>query len=488
MTKELIRQDHNKSDIERLIETKDTLSRFLDKEVKPSDPEWMDGFNAILRFQDEDGSFNLLDSFKIPNDASVSFCYMPTYICTAIIMKAFMIDADTVKNTEVLSRALKVCCRRNLGGHGYDSFAAKLDALDIFRRAGVREFLLHHSDICPEFSHMMAAIIRDLFRRARQGFTKGAWGEDYSPEIDSLVDYFSHYIVFVYGTLMQGRSNHDYYLGGKEMIDDATLDGFDMYDIGSFPGIVPGDGVVKGELYEVSEKELASLDYLEGEGSLYIRRCVPVTTRSGKTVLAQVYIYNSGVAGLEQIPEALQPYTSDWRSGLDRYVWYVSYGSNMLKERFLRYIKGGSFRGSRCIAPCSDTSDPIAVRPYIIPHNMYFAKSSSSWDWKGVSFLDITTGGQAYGVAYLITKDQFEHVCREENGGAEITPGSWYNKKFLLGEMDGIEVCTLTNSGRFESNAPSDVYLETLREGLKTNYTNLSHSNLNDYLYMCCHN
>ena len=235
----------------------------------------------------------------------------------------------------------------------------------------------------------------------------------------------------------------------------------------------------------MTEKELASLDRLEGEGSLYIRRCAPVATHYGKTVLAQVYIYNCDVAGLDQIPEALQPYTSDWRSGPGRYVWYVSYGSNILKERFLRYLKGGSFRGSRCITPCSDPSDPIAVKPYIIPHNMYFAKNSSNWDGKGVSFLDITTSGQAYGVAYLITKDQFEHVCREENGGAEITSGSWYNKKFILGEMDGIEVWTLTNSCRFESNEPSDTYLETLRDGIKERYPKLSFDEIEGYLDIC---
>jgi len=43
-------------------------------------------------------------------------------------------------------------------------------------------------------------------------------------------------------------------------------------------------------------------------------------------------------------------------------VIYASYGSNLLKERFLYYIKGGEYKG------CNDKSDPIEKGWMFIPY------------------------------------------------------------------------------------------------------------------------
>ncbi|OPX83659.1 MAG: hypothetical protein A4E53_04494 [Pelotomaculum sp. PtaB.Bin104] len=90
-------------------------------------------------------------------------------------------------------------------------------------------------------------------------------------------------------------------------------------------------------------------------------------------------------------------------------VWYVGYGSNMLNERFMCYINGGQFRhNGRPHNRCADTTPPLAKMIYEIPYNMYYGNRSSGWNGMGVSFLDITRPGKAYGVAYLVTKSQFE--------------------------------------------------------------------------------
>jgi hypothetical protein len=88
----------------------------------------------------------------------------------------------------------------------------------------------------------------------------------------------------------------------------------------------------------------------------------------------------------------------------------------MLKERFLCYIKGGLYNSSRYHPPCDDTTLPQAVKTVEIPYDMYFGNMSGSWNC-GVSFLDVTKKGKALGVAYLITKEQFDHVCRRVNDG-----------------------------------------------------------------------
>ena len=95
--------------------------------------------------------------------------------------------------------------------------------------------------------------------------------------------------VFVYGTLLRDEPNHHImgYAQGK-FICEATLKGYSLYNLGSFPAIKEGIGEVKGELYEV--EEITPLDALEGVPHLYIREDVIVDTPSGE-VNAFAYIY-----------------------------------------------------------------------------------------------------------------------------------------------------------------------------------------------------
>ena len=97
--------------------------------------------------------------------------------------------------------------------------------------------------------------------------------------------------VFTYGTLLKGERNHYNYLSDEDFICDGFIDGFVMFNLGRYPGIYEGEGLVLGELYLVDEKTLAKLDYLEEEGSLYIRKTTKVYS-SNKTYEAFVYIYN----------------------------------------------------------------------------------------------------------------------------------------------------------------------------------------------------
>ena len=133
---------------------------------------------------------------------------------------------------------------------------------------------------------------------------------------------------------------------------------------------------------------------------------------------------------------------------------------------------------------CSNSSDPLAVKPVIIPYNMYFAKYSSQWDG-GVSFLDPASSGKAYGVAYLITQEQYDHVARQENGGHKPELGGWYNYKMPLGNIDGIRAVTLTNERKCRDNDPSDRYLDVLREGLKEYFPEEPEESIEKYILSC---
>ena len=104
------------------------------------------------------------------------------------------------------------------------------------------------------------------------------------------------HLVFVYGTLRQGESRFGIPSLIKVLHEEAELKGFDMLSIyGSFPGLVPGEGTIKGEVHVF--KTFSELDRIEGfnekdpGGSLYLRRTVTVSTPEGE-MEASTYVFN----------------------------------------------------------------------------------------------------------------------------------------------------------------------------------------------------
>ncbi|SDA45131.1 gamma-glutamylcyclotransferase family protein [Methanobrevibacter millerae] len=464
----------NEPDIDELFRMLSDLEGFLDEDVNINDELWNQNFQTVLDFQDPDGSFNLLNFIDMPSDARVDFYYMPTYVCTAVLMKTYLTDSSrfNTKEKSALSKGLKMSCCRNLSGHGYGGFKGQIEALNIFMKGGVREFIDLFPDFCPKFSEMIRRIISSFRDMESQGKFFGSWGESYETEIKAINEYFSNRNVFVYGTLMKGEGNARY-LQNSAFLCTAVITGYQMYDVGWYPAIVSGDNLITGELYRVPIKDMPAIDMLEGEGTLYIKKCERVTDSKGNTTFAFVYIYNEDVSNLKKI--------DSWKE----YVWYVSYGSNMLRERFMCYIKGGSYEGSRYRDPCDDTSLPIAVKTVEIPYDMYFGNESGSWENGGVSFIDTTKKGKALGVAYLITKKQFKHVREQENGGHFPGNGKWYTDIIDLGEMDGFEVKTITNKIFRRYNKPCDAYWDTLIKGIKENWPDMSDEDITDYLINC---
>jgi gamma-glutamylcyclotransferase (GGCT)/AIG2-like uncharacterized protein YtfP len=102
--------------------------------------------------------------------------------------------------------------------------------------------------------------------------------------------------VFVYGTLRQADSRFGITSLVGVLHEEAELQGFDMLSIGgAFPGLVPGEGTVKGEVHVFEDFE--TLDHIEGfhpddpENSLYRRETVRVSTSDGE-MEAAAYVFN----------------------------------------------------------------------------------------------------------------------------------------------------------------------------------------------------
>lgn len=101
-------------------------------------------------------------------------------------------------------------------------------------------------------------------------------------------------LVFVYGTLRRGGSNH-FRMSGADLVAEGRVTG-KIYRIDWYPGLVlGGEGRVKGEVYSVDAAQLLELDAFEGlsagevEGSEYRRVKADVFRDDGGTIGAWVW-------------------------------------------------------------------------------------------------------------------------------------------------------------------------------------------------------
>ncbi len=146
-----------------------------------------------------------------------------------------------------------------------------------------------------------------------------------------------------------------------------------------------------------------------------------------------------------------------------KHVIYAAYGSNLLKERFMVYIKGGLYRGEE-YKGCEDKTEPISLGWMYVPHRLYFAKNSKRWNGKGIAFLtcEKESNPEYHAIVRLwkITEEQFECVHKQEGKG-------WYHEILTLGEKDGLTIKTFTGCWMDNINLPSEEYLDVIKKGLK---------------------
>jgi gamma-glutamylcyclotransferase (GGCT)/AIG2-like uncharacterized protein YtfP len=120
--------------------------------------------------------------------------------------------------------------------------------------------------------------------------------------------------IFVYGVLMRGFDLHRY-LSGASFVSPATARGR-LYDTGAYPGMIEGDGTVRGELYRFDDiavalevlDEIEEYDPLDVAGSTYVRVMRKVRLdKEDSEVPAWLYLYNRDTKDLAQIR------SGDWR-------------------------------------------------------------------------------------------------------------------------------------------------------------------------------
>lgn len=121
-------------------------------------------------------------------------------------------------------------------------------------------------------------------------------------------------LLFVYGTLLSGLSNH-HHMQGARCLGPASVQGA-LFDLGEYPAMVMTGAraepleTVMGELYQIEASHWQRLDTLEEvdpesiENSMYLRVTSEVTWLAStmpQTLRAKVYVYNWSLEGRPRI-------------------------------------------------------------------------------------------------------------------------------------------------------------------------------------------
>lgn len=116
----------------------------------------------------------------------------------------------------------------------------------------------------------------------------------------------------LYGILRRGQPGYERLrLAGRlHFVDHCEVVGA-IYDLGGYPGLkLEPAGRVRGELYRLADVSLFDVldeyeqyDPADPEGSVYLRRRVPLVGRTGE---AWIYVYNRPIGGAVRIP------SGDW--------------------------------------------------------------------------------------------------------------------------------------------------------------------------------
>ena len=426
---------------------------------------FMDEAGAI---QSEDGLLRLAQSEGVPDKwVRIGAWFEPTYAACAlgIYTQLYHPELMNEERTKTLAGLLRGSMLRRWTG-GYIEHANYQGNLEVFFKAETKRFIEGYPDLCPEFTEFFKHEVEYVREQLACSDVKGYMSSEMSGRIRQLLAWYDGYpnALFVYGTLMRGQTAHD-------MLKDSVYGGrwllfnHAMYDLGAYPAIVPeAEESVIGEVWFVSDEMLERIDAYEG--SLYKR--VPVKLEAWKDSLeAETYCWDSGKVAGKRVPITAQP----WHSvDKDSYIWYASYGTNLLESRMACYLQGGlCAQNGKTYPGCTNRSLWTETRTNNYPGNLYFGRSSRSWEEKGVPFFEPLHGQdpRRRGITmklYRITREQLEEVQKQEGASDD-----WYGMMYCLElDKDGTPVVTLTSRTVQKENAPCDAILETMYLGMTT--------------------
>ncbi|MFV9510057.1 gamma-glutamylcyclotransferase [Tepidibacillus sp. LV47] len=261
--------------------------------------------------------------------------------------------------------------------------------------------------------------------------------------------------VFVYGTLREGEVNHDLIQLYVKSVKKATMKGW-MVNVGHYPAVVTGSGIVKGELIELTNPEEAFrvMDELEeyyGKNSklnYYERIKTTVITDEGKKEDCEVYVFPE-----REKEDLTRKYplivNGDWkRRNQKTHILYFAYGSCMSRNSFREDV------------PEFEVIGRAVLENYQVAFTRYSDQRKG-----GVADILYTPGSVMEGVLYLVPTEYLKNLDAREGATAKNLA---YQRITVHVKIDGIELPVYTYEVVNKSDkeiAPSDEYMGLIIDG-----------------------
>jgi gamma-glutamylcyclotransferase (GGCT)/AIG2-like uncharacterized protein YtfP len=300
----------------------------------------------------------------------------------------------------------------------------------------------------------LKAIVNEEIKRMRRVFAQTFYREDRSILIEELLKRRDTQYLFAYGTLMKGERHH-VYMNDDAFMGEAFLSGYQLYELGKFPGLVKEDGCLLGEIYRVDDQERKMIDQLEGSRYKIAHDFVLTDNEA-----YYVYFYIYEPPAYRHYPKS---YTINgkWTYFTNyRYVWLMCYDVNLSPEHFMTQLD-------------NQLIIPVQEKKKELPYELYFAKKNEKWDG-AAAYLDMNKFDSSYAMGYLITRSQYEAIKREY--------GDSYEEQVLGYDSFGIAEVVLTGRYRYDEEKPSMHYIAEMADGLRLGFQ-LDEDQLHDYLY-----
>ncbi|RAL22501.1 gamma-glutamylcyclotransferase family protein [Thermoflavimicrobium daqui] len=260
------------------------------------------------------------------------------------------------------------------------------------------------------------------------------------------------HLIFVYGTLRTGEANHHFLQSAEKVAEQCWTEGA-LYITGTNPVMIVGsDSRVYGELYRITNDQLAELDRLEleinSDEKKQVKRITQIVHYDQGTKHAWMYVFEpTQIEGLASIPRG------DWKCY--QYLklpelYYFAYGSCMDDERF--HIHG-----------CPHLFQDVVGRGEITGYS--FRYTYRAQDGGRADIVEI--GGTVEGKVYRVNQEALDYLYIRE--GAQRTAGI-YRPAFVTGKINGEvtqHLLTFIVREKEEETAPPMHYLREIIRGAK---------------------
>lgn len=256
----------------------------------------------LCAFQDVDGSFRLFYSYRVPGDARVDFCHVPTYIGAAILMKEYLKGKKYLASK--LEKALEASLRFGFLGHGFDAEREQIHVLQIFIKGELCKFLETEREICPEFHNKVNNTVHRYNSCLLRGedSTKGFWGEDYRAEWQEIVDKLKldKRLYIAYGSNMD-RTQMEKRCPGAKVVGKTYLEDWEL-TLPHYANIERSEGKKTPVLvWEITREHECALDRYERYPRYYDKMDIIVNI-DGKLVSAMAYVMTEEYKNEEKEP------------------------------------------------------------------------------------------------------------------------------------------------------------------------------------------